>query len=111
MGVVVTTKRKPGKPIYSFEPVGDRLVIERDAQADAAPGGVIVPSNVQEKPRMGVILAVGPGPRLPNGDRSAMQFKVGERVVLSPYAETVNLEGHEVALAREDDILAILRPG
>lgn len=103
--------KKPGIPAYSFEPIGDRLVVERDPPEKVSEGGIALPETSQEMPRLGSVLAVGPGPRMADGTRGRMQIKVGDRVLLSPFAETALLEGHEVVLAREQDILAIVKPG
>jgi len=114
MSVGTTTKpkrRARGIPKQSFEPVGARLVVERDDADEVSPGGIVLPDQAQDKPRLGTVLAVGPGPRLHGGGRGEMQMKVGDRVLLSPYAENVILEGHEIVLAREEDILAIIRDG
>ncbi len=92
-----------------LQPLGERVVVEREESESKTAGGIVLPDTAKDKPARGKIICVGNGRLLDDGTRSALQVKVGERVVFSSYAgETFKVEDRELLLMREDDILAIL---
>ena len=89
------------------EPLGDRVVIKPIPKEEVSKGGIVLPDTVKEKPQEGEITAVGLGKLSEDGERIAMEVKVGDRVVYSKYAGTeFKLDGEEVVILRESDILA-----
>jgi len=93
-----------------FEPIGTRIVVERDSAEEMSPGGVVIPDASQDRPRLGTVIAVGPGRLQPDGTYVSGQIGEGDRVVLSNFAGDVfRFDGQEYVMAREEDILAILR--
>lgn len=102
------TKKKSASKIR-LQPLGDRVVVQREESEGQTSGGIVLPDSAKDKPARGVIVSVGDGKLLENGNRSQLQVKVGDRVVFSSYAgETFKVGGDELLLMREDDILAIL---
>lgn len=92
-----------------LQPLGERVVVERDESEEKTAGGIVLPDTAKDKPARGKIISVGNGRLLDNGSRSTPQVKVGDRVVFSSYAgEMFKAEERELLLMREDDILAIL---
>lgn len=58
----------------------------------------------------GTVLAVGPGSRNREGALIPTSVKEGDTVVLSEYGGTeIELDGEELHLFREDDILGIVK--
>lgn len=93
-----------------IKPLGNRILIQR-AKAQTTKGGILLPDTAQEKPKEGIVLAVGPGKVDENGVRSTLTVKVGDRVLFSSYAgtEVKNASGDEEGLIiSEDEILGIL---
>jgi chaperonin GroES len=91
-----------------LKPLGDRVVIEPIAKEETTASGIVLPDTAKEKPQEGRVLAVGPG-AYKDGERIAMEVKVGDRVLFSKYAGTeVKHDGKELLIMRESDILAIL---
>ncbi len=102
------TKKKSSNKIQ-LQPLGDRVVVEREASEERTAGGIVLPDTAKDKPARGTVVSVGDGKLLDDGRRSTMQVKVGDRVVFSSYAgETFKVNDRELLLMREDDILAIL---
>jgi len=96
------------KTKIKLQPLGDRVVIERDESEETTAGGIVLPDNAQDKPARGRVISVGDGKLLDDGTRSELQIKVGDRVIFSSYAgETFKIEDDELLLMREEDILAI----
>ena len=55
------------------------------------------------------MLAVGEGKALDNGSVRAPKVKVGDKVLFGKYAGTeFKLDGTEILVVKEDDILAVL---
>lgn len=92
-----------------LQPLGERLVVQREESAAKTAGGIILPDNAKEKPTRGKVVAVGTGRVLSDGTRSPPQLKAGDSVLFSTYAgENVEVDGQEFLLLREDDVLAVL---
>jgi chaperonin GroES len=106
------TKSKPQKrstPHIKLEPLGDRVVIEREESEGRTAGGIVLPDAAKDKPARGKVISVGNGRLLEDGTRNKIQVKPGERVVFSSYAgEQFKIGDTELLLMREDDILAVI---
>ena len=91
-----------------LKPLADRVVIKVLDKEVMTKGGIVLPDTAKEKPQEGKIVAVGSGKVLDNGQRAAMEVKVGDKVIFSKYAGTeVKVEGEEYLIVRDSDILAI----
>ncbi len=92
-----------------LRPLQDRVVIQRLDEETKTAGGIIIPDSHAEKPAQGKILAVGPGHRVTDGSMRALEVKVGDTVLFGKYSGTaVKVEGKEVLVMKEDEILGIL---
>jgi chaperonin GroES len=92
-----------------LQPLGDKVVVERDASEDKTAGGIYIPDAAKDKPSRGTVIAVGTGKLLDDGTRGKMQVKKGDRVLFTSYApETIKLDEDELLLMSETDILAVI---
>jgi chaperonin GroES len=92
-----------------IRPLHDRVVVRRTEEERTTPGGIVIPDSAAEKPVRGEVLAVGKGKILENGSVRPMDIKVGDKVLFGKYAGTeIKIEGEEVVVMREDDVMAIL---
>jgi len=90
-------------------PLGDRVLVKRVEADDKTKGGIILPDTAKEKPREGIIVAIGNGKLLDDGERQAMSVKKKDRVLFSSYAGTeIKLDGDEMLILGEDEILAVI---
>ncbi len=104
---MATATKKKTK--INLQPVGDRVVIERDESDEITAGGIVLPDNAKDKPARGTVLAIGDGRLMTNGTRAPFQVKVGDRVLFTSYAgEQFSMDDQEYLVMREDEILAIL---
>ena len=95
--------------ITKIAPLGDRVVVEREAAEETTAGGIVLPEAAKDKPQRGSVCSIGDGRLAPDGSRIALQVSVGDRVLFSSYAgDEFKLDGKELLLMREDDILAVL---
>ena len=101
------TKKKKTK--FAIQPLGDRVVVERDASEDVTTGGIVLPDSAKDKPSRGTIISVGTGKLLDDGSRSKSQVKKGDRVLFTSYApETITIDDEEYLMMSENDILAVV---
>ena len=104
----VTKAKKPASKI-KLQPLGDRVVVEREESEAKTAGGIVLPDTAKDKPTRGVIVSVGDGKLLEDGTRGKLQVKVGDRVLFSAYAgDQFKIGDQELLLMREDDILAVI---
>ena len=93
-----------------LQPLGDRVVVERDESEKITAGGIVLPDTAKDKPTRGKVVSVGDGRLLDNGSRSPLQVKVGDHVLFTSYAgDTFKLGARELLLLREEDILAVIK--
>lgn len=97
------------KSNVSFKPLGSRVLVEPIEQEEVTASGIVLPETAKEKPQQGKVLAAGPGDRNEDGDRIAMDVKVGDTILFAKYSGTeVKMEGKKLLILRESDILGIV---
>ncbi len=92
-----------------IRPLHDRVIVKRLEEEEKTAGGIIIPDTAKEKPQQGKIVSVGKGRILEKGELVPLIVKEGDRVLFSKYAGTdVKVDGEELLIMREDDILGVL---
>lgn len=92
-----------------LRPLGDKILVKRVEAETKTKSGIVLPDTAKEKPKRGTVLAVGEGKRLDNGTLSKMGVKKGDQVIFTSYAGTeIKLDGEEVMIMSEDDVLAVV---
>ncbi|MBW6485486.1 MAG: co-chaperone GroES [Syntrophales bacterium] len=92
-----------------IRPLQDRLIVKRVDEEEKSKGGIIIPDTAKEKPMEGLVVAVGKGKKTDEGKLIPMDVKEGNRVLFGKYSGTeVKIDGQELLIMREDDILGIL---
>jgi chaperonin GroES len=105
---MATATKKVAKTGIKLQPLGDRVVVEREASEERTAGGIVLPDSAKDKPARGQVVSVGEGRLLNDGTRGTLQVKPGDRVIFSSYAgETFKVGDQELLLMREDEILAV----
>jgi len=103
--MVATTKTKTKLKVF---PLADRVAIKPLEETETMKGGLYIPDTAKEKPIQGDVVAVGPG-RREKSELVPMELKVGDRVVYGKYSGSqVELEGEEIILIKESDVIAKL---
>jgi chaperonin GroES len=91
------------------KPLNDKVLVKRVEAETVTKGGIVLPDAAKEKPREGIILALGDGKLLDDGKRSPFQVSTGDHVLFSSYAGTeIKMDGEEYLIMGEDDILAVI---
>ncbi len=96
-------------PKLNIRPLGDKVIVKRVEAEERTAGGIVLPDSAKEKPKRGIILAVGTGKLLDDGTRSEMQVKKNDEVLFTSYAGTeIKVDGEELMIMDENDILGIV---
>lgn len=87
----------------NIQPLAYRLVIEQVQAEEVSASGIILPDSAKVKTREGKVLAVG---------KDVKEVKLGDVVLYAKYGPTeIKVDGKEVVLAKEEDILGIVKGG
>ena len=90
-------------------PLADKVVVKRLEANDKTAGGILLPDSAKDRPQQGRVLSVGDGRLLPDGRRMKPQVSEGDRIVFSSYVGSeVDVDGDELLILREEDILAVV---
>ncbi|MEM7208732.1 MAG: co-chaperone GroES [Pseudomonadota bacterium] len=93
----------------NIRPLHDRVVIKRMEEERTSAGGIVIPDTATEKPARGTVVAVGNGKVAENGEVRPLDVKVGDEVLFGKYSGTeLRVEGEDVLVMREDDIMAVV---
>jgi chaperonin GroES len=93
----------------AFKPLHDRVLVRRVESDEKTKGGLIIPDSAKEKPAQGEVVSCGEGARKDSGELIEMGVKAGDKVLFGKWSGTeVNLDGEELLIMKESDILGIL---
>jgi chaperonin GroES len=96
-------------PTTKVRPLGENVLVRRVEAEEKTSGGIILPDAAKEKPKEGIVVAIGDGKLLEDGKRAAPAVAIHQRVIFSSYAGSeVKIDGEEYLLISENDILAIV---
>ena len=91
-------------------PLGDRIIILPKEEGEQTYGNIVVPDMGQEKPEIGIVLAVGPGRISTDGTLIPNRLKVGQTIMLPKFgAQVVVVENETYIIAGESDVLGIIK--
>jgi len=86
-----------------LKPLDDRVVVERVEEEEVKSGKIIIPDTAKEKPRLGMVIAVGTDEDLQE------KIKVGDKILYGKYVgDEVELAGSKYLIVQRPDILAIV---
>ena len=92
-----------------IRPLQDRVIVKRIEGEGKTKGGIIIPDTAKEKPMEGLVISVGNGKTADDGKLIKPDVKAGDRILFGKYSGTeVNIDGDELLIMRDDDILGIL---
>ena len=95
--------------MFSIKPLHAKVVVERMEAEGKSAGGILIPDSAKEKPMRGIVIAVGPGRVLENGDVKALDVKKGDKVLFGGYAGSeVKVEGKDYLIVNESEIYAVI---
>lgn len=94
----------------NLKPLGNRVLVELKKKETATPSGIVLPeASEKERKAEGVVVSVGEGKLLENGNRIKVPVSVGDMVVVKSWGgDEVKLDGKEYKIFDAEDILAII---
>ena len=93
----------------NIRPLHDRVIVKRIDEGEQVRGGIIIPDTAKEKPQEGEVVAAGAGKYREDGTRQALDVKKGDRVLFGKFGGSeIKLDGEELLIMREDEILGII---
>ena len=89
----------------TIQPLDDRLLLEvLDEPNERTAAGLYIPDTAKEKPRTGVVVAVGTDEDLQG------KVSVDDRVIFSKYGgEEIDMDGRVLLMVQRSDVLAVMR--
>jgi chaperonin GroES len=104
----VLTKNLRRVLLMTLKPLADRVIIKQVEAEETTKSGIILTSAAQEKPQVYEVIEVGPG-GIVDGNEVVMVVKKGDRIITGKYSGTeVKIDGEELTIVRQNDILAIV---
>lgn len=91
-----------------LKPLGNRVIIERKEQEQTTKSGIVLTDSAKEKSNEGIVVAVGTGRVLDNGEKVAPEVKEGDRVVFQEYGSEVKRGDKTYLILNVEDLLAII---
>jgi len=94
----------------NIRPLHDRVIVKRQEVESKSAGGIVLTGSAAEKSTRGEVLAVGKGRILESGSVKPLDVKLGDTVIFSEGygAKSEKVDGEEVLILSEGDILAIV---
>lgn len=93
----------------NIRPLHDRVIVKRLEEETKSAGGIVLTGSAAQKSSSGEVVAAGNGRVLDNGERQALEVKVGDTILFGSYIEkTETIEGQEYLIMREDNVLGIV---
>jgi chaperonin GroES len=105
----MATKTAKKSKTVNLKPLGDHVIVQRVKAETKTKGGIVLPDSAKEKPKEGIVIAVGNGKLMDDGSRVAVGVSPKDRVIFSSYAGSeVKFGGEDYLIVREDEILAVI---
>jgi chaperonin GroES len=93
----------------NLKPIGTHIILKPvDAETKTASGIIIPETAAKERSERGIVVAVGPGAMLENGQRRVMEVVVGQTVLYKSWEEPIEIDGAKFLVITQDDIKAII---
>ena len=92
-----------------IKPLGNRVIVEREAEKETVKGGIILPDSAKQKPETAKVVAVGKGKVNSEGNLIPVPVKEGDLILMDKYAgQEVTIDDNEYMILRAEDIIAII---
>ena len=111
MSTVAPSAVAPTSSTSTLQPLADRIVAKVVAREAMTTSGIMLPDTIKDKPTRAIVVAVGAGRRTEDGVRLPLDVQAGDEILFARYGGTeFTLDGEELLILSEKDILAIVTP-
>lgn len=92
-----------------LKPIEDKVVVKTIKEEKVTESGLILANLGEEKPQEAIVVAVGPGLLLGNGQMMIPDVKAGDKVLFAKHQGTqISNDGEEFLILAYRDIFAVL---
>lgn len=93
-----------------IKPINDKVVVKPIKESEKkTSSGLILSALNEEKPSEAIVVAVGPGLQLDNGQVMKPDLEVGDKVAFAKYQGTeVQFDGEDYLILAYRDIVAVI---
>jgi chaperonin GroES len=94
----------------NLKPVGDKIVVEKIEANKQTKSGLFIPEVAQEKPQIGIVIAVGEEGLWIEGLNGFRYYAhVGDKIVFQKYGGTeITVDDKKFFIISQKDILAVI---
>ena len=97
------------QPKVKFQPLGNRVLVQRIEQEEKLKGGLLLPDSAKKKQEQAKIIAMGTGNKDKNGQLIEMPVKIGDIVLMEKYSgQEIKIDDEEYVILKADEIIAIV---
>jgi chaperonin GroES len=90
----------------NFEPMFDRLLVERMSTEEVTNGGIVIPEKAQLKQTWGTVQATGCGRMTPEGNLVPLKLSVGDVILFEQYGgEDITIDEKEYLIIKENCVM------
>lgn len=91
----------------NFKPIYDRVVVDPNMEENISKAGIVLPQTSQERPQIGVVVAVGDGENF-DGVETKMKVKIGDKILFQKYAgNELKMENKTYIVLRQIDVIGV----
>ena len=91
----------------NFKPLYDRIVVEPQAKSTLSKSGIVLPETSQERPQIGVVVAVGDGENF-DGVETKIKVKIGDKILFQKYAgNELKIDEKTYIVLRQIDVIGV----
>ena len=91
----------------NFKPLYDRIIIDPEISENLTKGGIVLPETSQERPQIGIVVAVGDGENF-DGTETKIKVKIGDKVLFQKYAGNELKMGEKTyVVLRQIDVIGV----
>ena len=84
--------------VATLNPIGPRIIAQREQSQSKTAAGIILPSSAQEKPTTAKVISAG---------STVRSVKAGDIIIYKEYAATeITIDKEEYLVVNEEDVLA-----
>ena len=87
--------------------LGNRVLVKPEEEVKKTSSGIILANELKSAHKVGIVRGVGSGRILDNGEKTAIDLKVGDKVIYSTFSGTeVEIDKVSYIILNAEDIMA-----
>lgn len=92
-----------------IQPLDARVLIKPIESEQTTASGLVIPDSAQERSQKAIVVAVGSGVLLNDGNRTPLEVKAGDQIIFSGFGQSLKHDGEEYLLLSAGEIWAVIK--